>query len=203
MTLESKLADLLGIWFPDDLDNPAEVGARAADWFGGATSFDELLHERFADLPDRAAEASDASVPLSDVETVSLVLALDQLPRNLYRGSSRSFRYDPIALEVASRLVRERADEQLHPVMAAFVYLPFEHAEDRTCQEQAVAGFRRLLERVSPPLKDQFANFLQYAEQHFVVIDEFGRFPHRNRILDRTPTAEETAYLESGGATFG
>lgn len=203
MTLISKLEDLIGIWFPDDLDNPDDVGARAADWFGGATTFDELLRERFAELPDSAAEASGASVTLSDVETVSLVLALDQLPRNLYRGTSRAFHYDPIALEVASRFVRARADEELHPVMAAFVYLPFEHAEDRACQEQAVAGFRRLLDRVSPPLKDQFANFLQYAEQHFAVIDEFGRFPHRNEILDRTPTAAETAYLESGGATFG
>ena len=190
-------------WFPRDLDDHDEVKARAAVWFGGASSFDKLLEERFADLPDRAAEACDTSVPLSHAEMLSLVLALDQLPRNLYRGSSRSFEYDPLALEVASQLVRTRAIEQLHPVMAAFVYLPFEHAEDRTCQEQAVDGFRGLLERASTPLKEQFAQFLQYAEMHLAVIEKFGRFPHRNRVLNRTPTAAETAYLESGGETFG
>lgn len=203
MTLTSRLGDLGRFWFPDDLDNHDQVKARAAIWFGRASSFDKLLEDRFDDLPDSAAEACGASVPLGRAEMLSLVLALDQLPRNLYRGSSRSFQYDPLALEVASRIVRARADEQLHPVMAAFVYLPFEHAEDRTCQEQAVVGFRGLLERASTPLKEQFAQFLQYAEQHLAVIEEFGRFPHRNRILNRTPTAAETAYLESGGETFG
>jgi uncharacterized protein (DUF924 family) len=83
-----------------------------------------------------------------------------------------------------------------------FLYLPFEHAEDRAAQERCVTLFEALLVRCTPEERPRFESFLSYAERHRRVIDRFGRFPHRNEVLGRSATAEETDYLASGGDTF-
>ena len=88
---------------------------------------------------------------------------------------------------------------QLRPLEAVFLYLPLEHSEDGALQGRCVSLFAGLVERVPPELCAQFESFLAYAERHRAVIERFGRFPHRNELLGRQSTAEELAYLESGG----
>ena len=127
---------------------------------------------------------------------------LDQFPRNLYRGSPRSFAYDSAALDVCRAALARGLDSQLHPLEAVFLYLPLEHAEDLAMQEQCVSLFCRLVARAPAQLSEQFESFAGYAERHHAVIEQFGRFPHRNAALGRQSTPAEISYLRSGGESF-
>ena len=125
------------------------------------------------------------------------VLLLDQFTRNAFRGDRRAFAGDAQALAAASALVGSRQDESLLPLMRAFAYLPFEHAESLAMQDEAVRLFTRLA-ATSPEL----AGMLDYAHGHRAVIERFGRFPHRNAILGRQSTAEELAHIATPGTAF-
>lgn len=193
---------LLKTWFGEDLDTSAAVSARARAWFAGDESFDDVIRQQFSSLPDRALRGEFANWREDARSALALVIALDQLPRNLFRGSPQAFAYDSAALDLARWALSCKVDAQLHPVEAAFVYLPLEHAEDLALQTQCVALYRALLERAPAALLDQFESFLSYAERHHAVIERFGRFPHRNPIIGRASTPEEVRYLKEGGETF-
>ena len=194
---------LLETWFGDDLDEPETVGRRTAHWFASTEAFDDTLREGFGALPDRARGGALDDWRASARPALARVLALDQLPRNLYRGTPDAFAYDAAAVEAAEDALARGHDDTVHPAEAAFFYLPFEHAEDRALQERSVACFRALRRRAPVALAAHFDATLDYAERHRVVVERFGRFPHRNAILGRPSTPEERAYLEGGGDTFG
>ena len=193
---------VLETWFGDDLEDPQTVADRCLHWFAPEPSFDDLIRERFGAFPDRAQHGEFTEWTRGERSTLALVVVLDQFPRNLYRGTPRSFAYDSVALAASREALAREVDGRLHPVEAAFLYLPFEHAEDREAQAQSVASFRRLALRAPAQLGDRFEGFVEYAERHQAVIEQFGRFPHRNSILGRRSTAEELRYLVSGGETF-
>lgn len=194
---------LLAFWFGDDLDAPERVDARVRVWFGGGRDFDARVRARFERLPERAARGELDAWREGARPALALVLALDQLPRNLHRGGARAFAFDPLAREAAEQALGRGFDAELHPVEASFLYLPLEHAEDPEAQERSVALFRALQERAPAALRPQIETFLGFAERHREVIRRFGRFPHRNLLLGRPSTAEELAYLRAGGETFG
>ena len=125
------------------------------------------------------------------------LLLLDQFTRNVFRDTPRAFAGDAQALAAARAMVAARQDEALLPVRRAFVYLPFEHAEDLAAQDEAVRLFTRLV-AAAPALADM----LGYAQRHRAVIQRFGRFAHRNAILGRASTAEEAAFLLEPGSSF-
>ena len=193
---------LLRAWFGADLDDPRSVAERSREWFGGDPSFDDLLRKEFGGLCDAAIRGDLASWRNQARSSLALVIALDQLPRNLFRDSPKAYRYDSAALEASRHAVARGFDAALHPVEAAFVYLPFEHAEASTVQDESIALYRALLARAPVALRGQFASYLSYAERHREVIRRFGRFPHRNEVLGRASTPEELAYLRGGGENF-
>jgi uncharacterized protein (DUF924 family) len=194
---------ILQFWFGKNLDAPDRVAELSALWFGSSPAFDERIGARFGELPSLAAEGRFAAWRAAPRSSLALVLVLDQLPRNLYRGGPRSFAFDHLAVGVARTAIAWRFDQKLHPLQAAFFYMPFEHAEALALQQLAVERFRCLVDRAPRPLHEVFRSFLDYALRHQDVIRRFGRFPHRNRILGRPSTDEEQAYLAAGGETFG
>jgi uncharacterized protein (DUF924 family) len=194
---------LLRFWFGVDLDSPAAVDERSRLWFEGSREFDGLIREHFEDLPASAKRGQLESWRLGARSNLALVLALDQLPRNLYRGSAQCFAYDSLAYEVAVTALEQGVDAELAPLEATFLYLPFEHSEDVDAQARSVSLFRNLLDRAPATHRPHFESFLGYAVRHREVIERFGRFPHRNALLGRPSTDEERSYLESGGETFG
>jgi len=193
---------LLQTWFGEDLDTPQVVSARSRLWFSADESFDDFVRQQFGALPDRALRGDFDVWHEAARSTLALVIALDQLPRNLFRGTLRAFAYDAAATHCSQQALARKLDWELHPVEAAFLYFPLEHAEELQLQAQSVEGFRALLESAPAPLRDEFASFLSYAERHAAVIQRFGRFPHRNAVLGRPSTPEEIEYLEEGGETF-
>jgi uncharacterized protein (DUF924 family) len=200
--MEHKKDELLEFWFGDGTDDAAVARAKAGLWWGHDPATDELLQERFGAATSAAAAGVLDHWVGSPRGRLALILLLDQLPRAVYRGTPGAFATDEKALAVASKGLASGADRLLRPVERVFMYLPFEHSERIEDQERSVELFRGLLAAVPESGRESFQMFLDYALRHRDVIARFGRFPHRNPILDRASTALELEFLEEPGASF-
>ena len=195
--------EILGFWLGDDLESPEALESRFELWFGRDEGFDQEIAARFGGLPSRAERGELRDWENAPRSALALILILDQFPRNLFRDSPRSFEFDHHARRVALTSIERSFDSLLHPLEAAFVYLPLEHAEDPALQERCVQLFARLVGRSPRSSRERFEGLLAYAKRHREVIRLFGRFPHRNDVLGRTSTPAEISYLDAGGESFG
>lgn len=196
--LPPDAANVLTTWFGHEaLDAPVDA-ARQKRWFVSDPAFDRELAERFGPLIEAAADGRLAAWEASARGALALVLLLDQFTRNVFRDQARAFEADPVARGVADRAIARGFDRTLPFFPRSFVYLPFEHAEALALQDRAVDLFRQLAADAPPALAESAAGLVGYAERHRAVIARFGRFPHRNVVLGRASTAEESAFLEGG-----
>lgn len=195
MANDPRADELLDYWFGPK-DGP-EWGKLRKLWFGGGPAVDEECRTRFGDLHVQA-DAGDLDAWRDWPEDcLALVILLDQFSRNLYRGTWKAFASDAKALALAEHAIKRGWDQQFEPVQRWFLYLPFEHAENLAAQHRALALFSAL------PDDDNRKIAVDYAQKHLDVIEKFGRFPHRNEMLGRPSTPEETKYLAEGGTRFG
>lgn len=194
-------------WFGKLPLKPDGVKGRLALWFGAGAEeqrrADELIRSRFSALVDRAAAGELAAWADSPRRRLSLILLLDQFPRHIYRGTRRAFATDRDSVALTLSGMQSAADAALTPVERLFFYMPLQHAELREAQEESVAAYRRLLREAPTELEALFADALRSAELHCSIVARFGRFPHRNRILERSNTPEEAQYLRQEGQDFG
>ena len=194
---------LLDFWFGENCHTLEGLEQQKGLWFAPNEASDQAIRKRFSMLPGLARDGALDGWKNDPRDCLALVIALDQLPRNLHRGSAEGFAYDSLALEVALDAIERDIHLVLQPFECVFLYLPFEHAEDRAAQNRSVQLFTELRDRVSDPFTEIYSGFLAYAERHQLVVNRFGRFPHRNSVLNRTSTPEELRYLATGGETFG
>lgn len=185
---------VLDFWFgsPDEY----HYGKPKKEWFIKSSDFDEKIRSRFSSLYEKAAQGELESWKDSAESCLALIILLDQFPRNIFRGDAKMFKTDQQALKTAKYALKNDYDRQLLNVQRWFIYLPFEHSEDLEMQYRAVSLFHRLRH---DPIS---AQAIDSAEQHLKVIEQFGRFPHRNEILGRESTAEEIAFLQQPGSSF-
>jgi uncharacterized protein (DUF924 family) len=162
-------------------------------WFGPV--LDDEIRTRFGALTERAAAGLLDHWADSPRRRLSLIILLDQFPRNLYRGSEKAFAQDDRALALTLTGMQSGADAALGPVERIFFLMPLQHAESLQAQEESVAAYRRLLDDAPADDIDLFTQSLESAEAHRAVIERFGRFPHRNTALGRESTAEEAAFI--------
>lgn len=191
MTTATTPEDVLAFWFASAAPDQARP-----EWFRKSPDFDETIRQRFG-----ATHAEALRGGLTDWETplrarLALIIVLDQFSRNLHRDSALAFAGDARALALARRTVEEGSDRLLLPLERQFVYLPFEHAEDSAAQRESLRLFESL---ESFP---ETRGIGEWARRHAVIIDRFGRFPHRNAALGRPSTPEETAFLTEPGSSF-
>lgn len=158
-------------------------------WFNGGDAFDALCRARLGAAHLAAARRGLDGWAATAEGALALLLLLDQVPRNVYRGSAHAFATDGLARHFAARALEAGHDAAFEPSLRAFFYLPFEHSEDMDDQARSVALFDALGD----------ANYRNYAHAHRDVIARFGRFPHRNAALGRESTPEERAWLDAGG----
>ena len=153
--------------------------------------FDAEIKRRFGPL--HASLKEDASSFTNTPQgALATILVFDQFSRNMFRGSGEAFETDPLALSIAKNLIATGADKAMPDNHRVFVYMPFMHAEILEDQEQSVALFTEL----------GIASNIDYAIKHLDVVREFGRFPHRNKALDRASTAEENVFINRPGTAF-
>jgi len=158
-------------------------------WFARDDAFDARFREMFQEEHFAAAKRAREHWLATSEGALALMILLDQFPRNCFRDTAHSYATDGLARHYAMRAVEEGLDLELVPKLRAFIYLPFEHSEDPQDQERSVAMFDVLGD----------VEYLKYAELHRDIIRRFGRFPHRNAVLGRMPTAEELDFLAEGG----
>lgn len=192
---------LLAEWFGPDVGHD-EAPSGNARWFGGGAEFDALLRDEFGGWLAPARDGELSHWRKDPRHWVALVLLLDQLPRNLFRGTPEAFAYDTRALEEARAALEAGVDQHVHPVWRGFFYLPFEHSEALADQHVSVARTKAAADTGSGSAKPILDMFADYAVRHLRVIERFGRFPHRNSILQRPSTPEELAFLEEPGSSF-
>ncbi len=197
--MNDRARAVLRFWFGEPSD-PNYSHYRKA-WFIKNDDFDTQIRQHFLGDYDQAAAGKYADWIEDCVTAVALLLLLDQLPRNLFRGQPQSFATDSDALSVAQHLVTTGADKGLIPVHRFFVYLPFEHSENIEHQYECVQLMQTFMNEC-PDLDDGLKGGLDYAIRHQEVIQRFGRFPHRNEILGRQSTPAEIEFLQQPGSRF-
>jgi uncharacterized protein (DUF924 family) len=196
-------AEILEFWFADCASDPAKAASRDAIWFETSPRTDALVRERFEPLIEAAGRGELPAWLAEPRSALALVLVLDQFPRNVWRSTPRAFAYDPAALAAARKAVGAGHFERLVPIEQAFLILPFQHSETLDAQREAVRLSVAIEESAPAEWCPLMGHYAAFARQHLALIERFGRFPHRNRVLGRISTAEEQAYLQGGGATFG
>jgi uncharacterized protein (DUF924 family) len=180
---------LLDTWFgpPDD---PGREQQRKI-WFTATPEFDAALREAFLADHEAAAAGSLHSWESQPAGALALVLLLDQIPRNIFRGTPRAYATDAAARAAADRALEKGFDHLVPLVWRLFFYMPFHHSEDIADQRRSVALFDAL-----PRNPDRRGSLRRYGRPYIEVIERFGRFPHRNAILGRESTPDEIAFLE-------
>lgn len=193
---------LLDWWFGPEASATQTAAARQGLWFGKKDSQDAEARERFGDLVEQALDGGLAHWADQPDGWLALIILLDQLPRMLFRNDPRGFSGDARAQALVADGLARGLERDLAPIRQVFVYLVLEHAEDLASQERALYRYQQLLDGCDATERELFANFLDFAERHRVVIARFGRFPHRNATLGRTSSAEESAFLLEPGSRF-
>ena len=177
---------------------PAE---KATIWFERSDATDAEIFALFGPFLDEVAAWDWQLDTLDRSEAIGLVIMLDQFPRNLFRENGRAFAYDAIARRHARGLV-ERGVEHFALIERCFLYLPFEHSEESSDQDLSVQLYEALLTEAPAAQKDTYRNYLDFAVKHRDLVRRFGRFPHRNAVLGRASTPEETAFLTENGRGY-
>lgn len=178
---DSKAAEVLRFWFDE----------HPKDWFVKSPAFDAEIRSRFLEIHQAAAAGELAHWADEGGSCLALVIALDQFPRNMFRGEARAFATDSLARAAARVILELGWDKQMTQPEQLFAYLPFEHSESLEDQHLSCAL-----------MKNFDAEQLRYAIRHREIIERFGRFPHRNGLLGRESTAAEIEFLKLPGSGF-
>jgi uncharacterized protein (DUF924 family) len=177
MAAESNwVPEVLHFWFD-------ELGE--ACWFAKSAHTDAQIRERFLWLHERLV-ADDGIDGAMRRPLLAAVIVLDQFSRNLFRDTPRAYAADPIARRLARSAIAQGFDDAMTAEQRCFLYLPFQHSEDRADQALSVELFAQLGN----------AEWTRFALEHQAIIDRFGRFPHRNAILNRDSSADEVECLQ-------
>ncbi len=194
---------IIEFWLGDVAAPSEALEHRSRRWFGADTELDREIEARFGDLLARWTDAAIAGWAATPRGRLGLIILLDQFSRNIHRGTERAFAFDHEALELSRSGIDAGMDQALEALERMFFYMPFQHAEHGETQLRSVALFESLAASSPAHQRGFFELSLEHAREHQHLIARFGRFPHRNRVLGRESTPEESAYLEGGGKTFG
>ena len=175
--------EVIEFWFND---------IEPSKWWVKDEDFDDLIRQRFQDLHNRAIRCELYGWREQALGRLAEIIVLDQFSRNIYRDQPESFQYDGLALCLAQEAVALAMDQQLEDQQKSFIYMPYMHSESALIHRQAEILFKRA------GLKQNY----EFELKHKLIIDRFGRYPHRNQILNRQPTAEELEFLKQPGSSF-
>ena len=194
--------EILDFWFGELDENGLPDKPHRNRWFRASRSFDQEIRRRFMSMVLVASEEglkhwrSEAGGALAEI------ILLDQFTRQIHRGGALAFQNDRLAVSLAKQAMRKGQDMELLPIQRGFLYMPLQHSEKDGDQALSVECYEQLAASTDGIAGDLMQSFLQSARDHQAIIDQFGRFPHRNAALKRASRDEEKAYLQTG-KTFG
>ncbi len=175
--------DILTFWF-DEIDSKM--------WWVSDPEFDALIKERFLSTLESAAKGELYEWRFTSKGRLAEIIVLDQFSRNVYRNTAQAFLQDPACLVLSQEAIASGALDDLSPTERSFILLPFMHSESKTIHTEA----EKLYKKHAP--KENY----EFELKHNVIIDRFGRYPHRNKIFGRDSTPEEIDFLKQPGSSF-
>ena len=184
--------EVLSFWFGAPSD--PGFGQPRREWFQRDAAFDDEIRNRFGALHEAVIAGAHESWLLSARSALAYVIVLDQFSRNLFRDHARAFAQDAQARRGADQAILRGLDREVTHLERSFFYLPFMHSENLADQDRAIALYEALAEG------DEKSSNLDYARRHRAIIERFGRFPHRNRVMGRESTPEEIEFLAQPGS---
>ncbi len=200
---QARIDAILAFWFKEHELSAPQIDRRMDIWFGEDPAFDHEIQQNFSVDVERASEGALDHWADEPRGRLALILLLDQFRRNIYRGSAKAFENDKAALKLCVEGAMQKKDRGLTAIQRAFFYMPLQHAESPKVQAKSVELYSKLAEAVSPTFQETFLTIAQFAELHRDIIDQYGRFPHRNALLGRDNTPEEDEYLAGDAPDFG
>jgi uncharacterized protein (DUF924 family) len=200
---QARIDAVIDFWFQNRTLTAPQIDSRMEIWFSEDPAFDHEIEKTFAADVDLASDGKLDHWSHKPQGLLALILLLDQFRRNIYRGTADAFAKDKAALKLCVEGAMAKRDQELSPIERVFFYMPLQHSESRKVQDKAVKIYERLAEAVVPTHTETFATIAQFAELHRDIIELFGRFPHRNKLLDRENTPQEDEYLAGENPSFG
>jgi uncharacterized protein (DUF924 family) len=195
--------DVIEYWFgPLDSSGFAD-SKRIKMWFMAGKKLDDEIKQKFGALVEQAVSGGLAKWELKPTSLLALIILLDQFTRNVYRGSAKAFAGDDRACRLAIDAINKGWDDLLGNSYCAFFYMPLEHSEDIKIQQCSVERFQRRYDQLSIESQRRFKSFCNSAVEHCNIIEQFGRFPHRNDVMGRSSTTTELTYLTGDAPRFG
>lgn len=183
MATQITAQDIIQFWF-DEL-TPQQ-------WFMKDVALDKTITKRFC-TTHAAAIAGELYLWRETPEgRLAEIIVLDQFPRNMFRDTAKAFASDNLALILAQEAIRQGDDQRIDIEHRAFMYMPYMHSESAMIHKQAEQLFSQAGAEYN----------YEFELKHKAIIDQFGRYPHRNEILGRTSTPEEIAFLKQPNSSF-
>lgn len=195
LTEPPAVQQMLNFWFGPL--GSADEGQLRNDWFRKSAAFDQEISTRFGAILEQALASQLTAWQHTPLGRLALIVVLDQFTRNSFRDTPRAFAGDATALQASLALLNDGGYAKLDPLQRWFALMPLEHAEDLGLQQRSVQEFEALA-----ALDARLTGALDYARKHLAVIERYGRFPHRNKILGRPSSPDELAYLAQPGSGF-
>ena len=198
-----RIEAVLSFWFEEQALSAPQIDRRMEIWFGSDPVFDMELDKEFSNDVELASTGKLNHWAESPRGRLALIIMIDQFRRNIYRNTAMAFSKDKLALKYCVEGAMKKHEQDLAPIEKVFFYMPLQHAESRKVQAKSVEIYDRIAASVSPTYHETFETVLQFAELHKDIIEQFGRFPHRNTLLNRENTSEEDQYLAGDSPSFG
>ncbi len=195
--------DVLHFWFDDAASDPTKLPERDNLWWSGDEGVDRLVASRSVAILARLASGlGEIWADKGAAERLAAIVALDQFTRNIFRDTEFAFENDDLALKLCKSGLAKDDDKVLAPIKRWFFYLPLMHSENIDDQDLCVQLFEILRDQADDVSKEALEDAYNFAIKHRDVIAEYGRFPHRNKVLGRISTPAEEEYLAQPGAGF-
>ncbi len=204
MSKDSFTERINDLWFGKMGENGLCSPEKSSAWFRKDNAFDRHVKREFGSLLPLVQKGELNRMKETPRGALAFIILTDQFPRNIYRGLPESFSFDALALSVCKKGMDAGYDASLFPMGRVFFHMPLMHSEDIEIQKISVKTFSSLADEFknSPEVFKFLNGSADFARRHFNIIEKFGRYPHRNKILGRESTPEETEFLKQDESGF-
>ena len=200
--MTDRIETILDFWFGELDEHGCASPNQRKLWWQKSDEFDRTIREQYLDDYEAIVDGQREAWRSTPRGALATIVVLDQFSRNMFRGTPRMYAADPLAREVCREGLDESFDEELAFDERVFFYMPLQHSESLDDHQQCRDVFTRLRDDAPDHLAADAENYLEYARQHRVIVERFGRYPHRNQLVGRASTPEEVEFLKEPGSSF-
>lgn len=205
MSPETKeINRILDFWFGDLKENEIPSDEYRKKWWIKDSENDMQIKNQFGNSLELAKRGALDGWEKNPNGSLALIILLDQFSRNIFRNNKKAFSQDEKALQISLTGIEKGYDREFHPVKRVFYYMPFIHSELMEIQEISIECFSNLANEFTKPesIARTVTDSLEYALKHYEIVKRFGRYPHRNAIMERESTFEEIEFLNEPESSF-